>query len=143
MVYRYYVEGVCEKKLIDEFKTINKMQKFLSGKVYVFNVLCQEFTLNQLRDITEKTVVIFIYDTDEIDKDKKDRLKRNIEIVSSIKRVDKIIHVQSVNNFEDEILYCSNVKTIDEIFKTQGSTAFKKSFIACSNIQSKFKSINF
>lgn len=143
MVYRYYVEGGSEKKLIDEFKAINKAPKFIPGKVIVFNVLCDEFTLNQLRDITETTTIIFVYDTDSVEQDKKERLKRNIEIVSSIKRVKKIIHVQSVNNFEDEILYSSDVKTIDEIFKTQGSNAFKKEFIACSNIQSKFKSINF
>ncbi len=143
MLYRYYVEGETEKKLIDENKIINKDPKFLPGKVIVFNLLCQEFTSNQLRDVTEPTKFIFQYDTDKLDKDKKERLKTNITIVSGLKHCKGIIHIQSVNNFEEEILYASDAKTIDSIFKTQGNNAFKKAFIACSNINSKLKSINF
>lgn len=145
MLYRYYVEGECEKKLINTFKTKadNREPIFISGKVYVFNVLDQDFSINQFRDITEPTTLILIYDTDQIDNEKKNRLKRNIDIALSRKRIKKIIHVQSVKNFEDEILRCSKIKRIDDIFNTQGANAFKRKFISCDNIESKLKTLDF
>ena len=45
--YHYYVEGNCEKKLIDEFK--KQQLPIISGKIDVFNAVQEEFTNTRLR----------------------------------------------------------------------------------------------
>ena len=62
MRYHYYVEGNCEKKLIDEFK--KQQLPIISGKIDVFNAVQEEFTNTRLRLLPENTVVILVFDTD-------------------------------------------------------------------------------
>lgn len=143
MHYRYYVEGECERKIINNFKTVDGGLKFISGKVYVFNVLCELFNDNQLRDITNDTTFIFVYDTDDIDINKLEILKKNITLLTNKRKIKKIIHVQSIKNFEDEIMFSSCIKNIDDVFKTKGKSSFKRAFINCDNLTSKFKTIKF
>ena len=80
--YHYYVEGNCEKKLIDEFK--KQQLPIISGKIDVFNAVQEEFTNTRLRMLPENTIVILVFDTDtgivEI-------LKRNLEILKKYPRV--------------------------------------------------------
>lgn len=63
--YQYFVEGECERKLI----TTLKEQKtwVVSGKIEVFNVKLERITELRLRQISDNTTVILIFDTDTID----------------------------------------------------------------------------
>lgn len=61
MRYHYYVEGNCEKKLIDEFK--KQQLPIISGKIDVFNAVQEEFTNTRLRMLPENTVVILVFDS--------------------------------------------------------------------------------
>lgn len=64
-LYHYYVEGECEKRLIDELKKVG-CEQLVSGKVEVLNVINQNITDNRLLALNKKTIMILIYDIDVI-----------------------------------------------------------------------------
>ena len=59
--YFYYVEGQCEKKLIDLLK---EHQLILPGRIEVFNATQDLFNSARLRLLPPRSVVILIFDTD-------------------------------------------------------------------------------
>lgn len=136
--FRYYVEGGCEKHFIDTFKS-GKNPKLKAGKVEVFNILNEKLTNVRLISFTKGTTLILVYDTDvaitEI-------FKNNLKLLEANDNISKIYHVQSVNNFEDEVVYSTRVNKINEVFDTDGINEFKHKFVN-SNIESKLKSIGF
>ena len=139
-IYHYLVEGECEKKFINIYKN-PKYNKLLAGKVDVFNLVNNELTELYLARISREAIVILIYDTDVkmtniLDKNIKHLKRRGIK---------KILHVHSVKNFEDELIYSSDLKNIHNLFQTQGIGEFKKHFIKASpeNIFGKLEKYNF
>jgi len=63
-LYQYFVEGECEKKMIDTFKS-HPYSFFRAGKVEVLNVVFHKLTDARLRLLNPKTTSIFLeYDTD-------------------------------------------------------------------------------
>ena len=60
--YIYYVEGDCEKVLIDALK--ESPSKIIPGRVKVFNPIMKELSRSQLVMIRPGTTVIFVFDTD-------------------------------------------------------------------------------
>ena len=59
MRYHYYVEGNCEKKLIDEFK--KQQLPIVSGKIDVFNAVQEEFTNIKLRMLPENRGIAYVH----------------------------------------------------------------------------------
>lgn len=135
---QYFVEGECEEKFINAYK--NGESAFLKpGKVEVLNPVNKYISESRARAIKQNTTVVLVYD---IDKGNIDVLSANIEMLKNHSLV-KIIHIQSVMNFEDEIVKSTNLKKIDDMFSTTGLDNFKDAFIKHKDIVSKLKSIKF
>ena len=58
----YYVEGECEKKLIDALK--GEKKGLLAGKVEVFNFVRDRFSELRIRTLKSKSIIILVYDID-------------------------------------------------------------------------------
>lgn len=134
----YFVEGECEKKLIDAFK-IEPYNVFLPGKVSVFNFLKEKITPNRLMMLERNTIIILVYDIDILETE---ILEKNI-MTLKLYGFKEIYHIQSIRNFEDEIVYSCNISNINEVFKTAGTKEFKSNFIRHKDIVNKLNSCQF
>ena len=56
---------------------------------------------------------------------------------------NKIYHIQSIKDFEDEIVYSTNLSNINDMFGTQSNDEFKKEFLHCSNLVKKLNGVKF
>ncbi len=137
-IYHYFVEGECEKKLINELKKIEH-REIESGKVDVMNVIFEKIPIAKLLTLRKNTIIILVYDTDV---HKTDILEKNLETLSFY-GFKKVVHIQSIINFEDEIVHSTNINKINEFFKTNTVDEFKKAFINHGDIYSKLKSCQF
>jgi len=129
--YQYYVEGQCEKKLIEELK---RRQAVISGKVNVFNVKQKVFTNERLRTLVRNTVVILVFDTDT--KELK-TLRDNISILRRHKNIREIWCVMQVENLEDELKRAAQVREIKDLLGCKSDKDFKSAFIAEKNLLEK------
>lgn len=137
-IYQYFVEGECEEKLINALKT-RPVDYLTPGKVTVFNFTNRLITNPRIAVLNKDTIIILVYD---IDVNKTDILEKNIAKLNKF-GFKKIYHVQSINNFEDEIVFSTNIKSINNLFNTVGKEEFKKEFIHSSNIIKKLDSVEF
>lgn len=101
----YYVEGECEEKLINALK-VGRDNKIAAGKVEVFNIIQSPLSRMRAAMLRRGTIVILVYDTDVL---KTDILKRNVKILKE-SGASAIYHVQSLQNFEDEIVYATSLQ---------------------------------
>lgn len=137
-IYQYFVEGECEEKLINALKV--RQQEYLTpGKVTVFNFTNKLITNPRIAVLNKETIIILVYD---IDVNKTEILEKNIAKLNKF-GFKKIYHIQSINNFEDEIIYSTVLNKIDGLFNTAGKEEFKKEFIHSSNIIKKLDSVDF
>ena len=137
-IYHYFVEGECEEKFINEYKK-NPHCLLTAGKVQLFNFIQNVFTKSRLMALNKSTVIILVYDTDVLNTD---ILKLNLKLLNKY-GFKNIIHIQSIKNFEDEIVYSTNIKNINDVFGSQGNNEFKSKFIKCNNIYTKLESLDF
>ncbi len=137
-IYRYYVEGECEKHFLDTYKS-GVDPVFHPGKVEVFNILTHVITQTRLINFSKNTTLVLVYDTDL---SPTDIFERNLVQLKNNKNINKIIHVQSVKNFEEELVYSSDLNNINEMFNTKSVSEFKTKFNG-ANITKKMKKINF
>lgn len=134
----YFVEGKCEEKFINAFKIAPDFL-FVPGKVEVFNFIIKEITNSRIALLKPNSTIILVYD---IDVNKTDILKININKLCKF-GFKRIYHIQSINNFEDEIVFSSNINNVNDIFNTESIEEFKTMFIKHKNIAIKLKSIEF
>ena len=122
--YRYFVEGPCEKQLIE---SLNKIEPYLlpPGKVEPFNMIQNIIPKGTIARIKPGTTVVFVFD---VDKEKTDTLKINIQHVKEYVASVKLLHLVQVFNFEDEIVKATDVKKAQELTKSSGVNAFKSDF---------------
>ncbi len=121
--YHYFVEGECEEKLINSFK-LPPYSSFKSGKVEVFNFIQKRISNQRLLSLNKNTIIILVYD---IAVEKTDVLEENLRKMADADF--KVYHIQSVKNFEDEIVYSTNLKNITDMYHTEGVNEFKNRFI--------------
>lgn len=133
----YYVEGECEKKLIDALK--GEKNGLLAGKVEVFNFVRDRFSELRIRTLKSKSIIILVYD---IDVPMTSVLKQNIEMLTK-HGFSSIHHIQSIKNFEDEIVFSTSLRRINDCFNTYSVNEFKSEFIAHKNILVKLKELEF
>lgn len=126
--YHYYVEGPCEKKLIDELK---KVQAVISGPVNVFNAAQEEFSQQRLRVLSSNTVAIIILDTDA---GNYDILSRNVHILKKNRNIKDVWLVFQVENLEKELLRTTDVKEIKDLIGSKSNKDFKTDFINEKNL---------
>ena len=136
-IYHYFVEGECEEKLINTYKT-KPYQYFKSGKVEVFNFINEEISNPRLLALKKSTIVILIYD---IDVENMKTFEGNIKKLKTAGF--KVHHIQSIKRFEDEIVYSTNLKDINKMFNTENCDEFKRRFINQSKIDKKLEKVNF
>lgn len=136
-IYHYYVEGECEEKLLNTYK-ISPYFYFQSGKVEVYNFINKRITNQRLMALKEKTIIILVYD---IDVKKTEVLEENVKRL--IECGFEVYHVQSIRNFEDEIVYSTSLKNINEMYGTNNSTAFKKKFLSQNDLDKRLKKEKF
>ena len=134
----YYVEGECEEKLINALK-VGRDNKIAAGKVEVFNIIQSPLSRMRAAMLKRGTIVILVYDTDVW---KTDVLERNVKILKE-SGVSAIYHVQSLQNFEDEIVYATSLQEINDFFHTSRRGEFKSAFIAHKDIVAKLQKMDF
>ena len=129
---RYFVEGECEKKLIDALKS----SYFLpSGKVTVFNALTKVFSNSRLMDLTTGSIVILVFDTDG--EQDISILNNNISVLKKHVSNVKVFNLISVRNLEDELVRSTIISNIEELTGSRSRTDFKSSFLRlkdCLNV---------
>lgn len=134
----YFVEGDCEKKLIDSYK-VNPQNAFIPGKVSVFNFLRDTISRNRLMMLAPKTVIVLVYD---IDVEDTHILELNLKILKKY-GFTEIYHIQSIFNFEDELVYSSDLHHINDLFQTEDIDEFKSRFIRHKDIVNKLGNFGF
>lgn len=142
-LYQYFVEGQCEKAFLEAFMHAKTKIVFQAGKVDIFNMILERFSKARALAIKKNTKVVIVYDTDfgniKI-------LKENIDTIlkyASLK-IDDIIFMQSVKNFEDEIVCsCTSISSINEVFGTDSVEKFKKKFISHNSLATKLIKLGF
>ena len=98
-IYKYFVEGECEEKLINTLKQ-PPINLLLPGKVEVFNFITKKITRQRISVLEPKTTIILVYD---IDVEQTDILEYNIKLLNKF-GFKTIHHIQSIKKFEDEIV---------------------------------------
>ena len=93
--------------------------------------------INQLK---KGTTVALVYDTDHVNVNV---LKNNFESLKKSRNIEEIYHVQSIKNFEDEMVYSSSISSVNEIFGTKSVGDFKKKFISHRELVKKLEDISF
>ena len=136
--FQYYVEGDCEKKLL----SVLKEQKvfILPGKVEIFNVIQERFSNLQLRTLSDKTIVILVFDTD---KEETDTLWENLRILKKDPRIKAVWCVLQVDNLEDELVRSTDIKEIKELLPCPSNKEFKHYFLIEKRLFEKLRSHNF
>lgn len=135
---QYYVEGECEEKMIKAFQ--HEEVGFLVGRIDVINPA--EHILSKLRisQLKKDTTVVLVYDTDAANEK---ILEENVDSLKKSKNIKAIYHVQSVENFEDEISRSCKLSSVNDIFKTKSPNEFKTKFLSHKDIAKKLLSIGF
>lgn len=137
-IFHYFVEGECEEKLINELK-VPKANMVIPGKVEVLNVVRDKISKQRLMVLNPKTNIILVYD---IDVENTDILNYNIELLNKYD-FKNIYHIQSINNFEDELVYATSLKRINDMYHTVSVEEFKTKFVHQNDLLSKLKRINY
>ena len=136
--YHYFVEGKCEKKLIDTLKEQKNL--IVPGRVEVYNVTQKRLTELKLRPLSSGTIIILVFDTDTA---QMDILKENIKLLSKSSRFKDVWCLLQVKNFEDEIIRSTVVRNVKDIFKSENLDGFKEDFIKEKNLYRKLCDIGF
>lgn len=136
--YFYFVEGECEQAFINELKK-KKEPKIKPGKVKIFNVVNQLLSPREIRVIDKDYHIIFVYD---IDVANIEILNKNINLLKKY-NFKNVHHIQSINSFEDELVYSTSLTKINEMFNTKSVEEFKSKFIKQKNLYVKLKEINY
>lgn len=136
--YHYYVEGKDEKKLLDVMKM--DLRCIESGKVDVFNVIQNRFTVAQIRPLKLNTTVILVYDTDV---EKIDILRQNIDFLQHQKAIKEVLCIPQVKNLEDELKRACQLKSIETLTRSSTTKDYKRDLISCSNLGARLIQCNF
>ena len=137
-ILQYYVEGECEEKLIKACQ--HEENGFVIEKVDVFNPAEKIISKLRISQLKKDTTVILVYDTDVANEK---ILEDNVNYLKQSKNINAIYHVQSINNFEDEIVYSCDIASINDVFKTRSTNEFKTKFLTHKDIVKKLKSVGF
>ena len=135
---QYYVEGECEEKIIKAFQ--HEPVGFSVGRIDVINPAEKVISKLRISQLKKDTTVILVYDVDVANER---IIEENVNLLKQSKNIKAIYHVQSINNFEDEIVYSCKISSINDIFKTRSASEFKNKFLAHKDIVKKLNSVGF
>lgn len=138
-IYHYYVEGDDEKSLLETLK--RDMRCIKSGKVDIFNVVQNRFTVARIRPLKPGTIVVLVYDTDVTTN--MEIIKYNVAFLKKQKGIKDVICIPQVNNLEDELISACNINSVEEITKSSTKKEFKSDIKNCSNLASRLCKCDF
>lgn len=119
----YFVEGECEKQLINALKISPEI--LTPGKVKVYNVKQNLIPKSQLLAIQPRTKVALVFDTDVEDRK---ALDKNIEMLRKYCSNVTVINMMQVLDFEDEIVRSTDVGRAQDLTKSRSVSNFKTDF---------------
>jgi hypothetical protein len=119
----YFVEGECEKQLINVLKISPEI--LTPGKVKVYNVKQNLIPKSQLLAIQPRTKVALVFDTDVEDRK---ALDKNIEMLRKYCSNVTVVNMMQVLDFEDEIVRSTDVSKAQELTKSRSVSNFKTDF---------------
>ena len=119
----YFVEGECEKQLINALKISSEI--LTPGKVKVYNVKQNLIPKSQLLAIQPRTKVALVFDTDVEDRK---ALDKNIEMLRKYCSNVTVIIMMQVLDLEDEIVRSTDVSKAQELTKSRSVSNFKTDF---------------
>ena len=129
----YFVEGSCEKQLIEALKL--PPAKLIPGKVIIFNPIQKRLPMSHLLMIKPNSIVVFVYDTDVQDVE---ILRENLSrILTYCDRV-LVVHLMQVPNIEGELVRCTDVKSVLLLTKSRATNDFKSDFCRPTPQASRF-----
>lgn len=120
---QYYVEGLCEKKLI---RTLVDHQMLIPGKTEVLNPVQETLKPSHMRTLPPKTIIILVFDTDT---QETDILKKNLDFLHSQSNVKNVMTVPQCNNLEQELIRCTDIRYIRELLGCAHDSDFKSLLI--------------
>lgn len=130
----YYVEGQCEKKIVETFKECGAI---LPGKIDVLNAAQCIIKPSRLIPLKKGTTVILIFDTDL--NTGSVTLDENIKILRGQSEVKEIICVTQVKNLEDELIRSCAIKKIRELTNSKSDSDFKRDVLRVHDFKRKLK----
>ena len=135
----YFVEGECEKKLIDAMKSYPSLIR--PGKVHIFNTIQNSLSYSILVPINEGDLV-FVFDSDV---PSTGHLKENISLVKKVCRgkTIRLLFLVQVRNFEDELVRATDARKVTEITGSRSMKDFKSDFIALKDCRSVLRRHSF
>lgn len=136
--YQYYVEGECEKCMINALKT--QFRCIIPGKVECFNAVQNIFTCSRLRSLKTGTNIVLVYDTDTNDIT---NLQKNIIFLKNQSAIANVFCIPQVYNLEDELIFSCRIRKVGDLTQCQTVKDFKRTFIACTNIDVRLKKCHF
>ena len=135
--YHYFVEGECEKKIVDVLKENGAI---ISGKSMVFNPVQNLFNMMHIRPLSPNTIIVMIFDTDTPDTQ---ALSDNLRFLKKQPAIRDVICVPQVRNLEEEIIRSTNIKTLREFFGCKRDSEFKQRFLEEKHLMEKLKAHHF
>lgn len=140
-IIHYFVEGKCEEKFINMLKQPKNGGHILAGKVEVLNFINEQITNLRIMNLKPGTLIVLVYDTDV---QNEEMLINNINKLKKY-GFNKIYHIHSVKNFEDELIYSTNINKINDFISVMSVEEFKSKFLSMkeSAIDSKLKMHDF
>ena len=136
--FHYYVEGECEKRLIEVFKEHGGL--IVPGKVDVFNVVNRRLSEMHLRAFRQNTIVILVFDTDTKDTS---ILEYNISFLRKASNVKAVWCIPQVCCFEDELCRATDLKRARDLIGSLSDKEFKHDFLKEKNVFLKLEDHGF
>jgi len=138
-IFRYLVEGQCEKKLVEVLKT-QKPPYIRSGKVDVVNVVQQKISEARIRNWPKGVIAVLIFDMDKTDTS---ILEENIRVLQRNNHVGKVYCIPQLHNLEEEIERATNIKSAPELFEIRSISEFKTHFIVDKDLMKRLEDHRF
>jgi hypothetical protein len=140
-IFRYLVEGECEKKITDCLKS--ECQSIVAGKVDVLNVTCKVISPAFIMALKKGTTVVLVFDTDRNNTCDVEMLERNINSLTERGGIKNIVCIPQVNNLEDELVRSCNIKEPRQLTKSKSNKNFKADFLHMSNLKGRLENCDF
>lgn len=136
--FQYFVEGECEKVLVNAL--IRHFNLIPPGKLRVLNICQKIFPDSLLFSLKPNSTVVFIFDTDVASPDVV--VKSIKKVMASTTGVDVIVIPQN-RNLEDELRASCRIREIRELTNSKSNKNFKTDFVRASNVGALLENVSF
>ncbi len=136
--YLYFVEGECEKALIETL--IQSFGILPPRKIKVLNICQKTFPPSLIFTLKPKTCIVFVFDTDA---GNPDYVRETVKQISKSTTSVEIIVIPQCRNLEDELKRACHIREIRELTGSKTNSDFKRDFLKASNLEKRLKTCHF